>query len=250
MKNNISNKSVELPDLQNMLISICNYLSRPIRKNQLIKMVTDLFECNTPKQVEFALLGLLEQKKLYQQDYFIVTPDFATSWDGTVTATDEDIIKFLLSLKADTKFDIYFNIYAKEHLTPSVFFKYVEMQYSALLHRTDAALTYMEQMNNTFLYGLNNAFYTEKNDYPVKRWFTTFFNNPDCRILIKHMNQNKNHINIQLLLLPGKRRSYQLAHKQFKEFEQHIKNYFDSNMQLHIRTTLLTMKTGNTKRKH
>lgn len=143
---------LELEDLQDMLISICNHLNRPIRKNQLIKMVTDLFECSTPKQIEFVLIGLLEQKKLCQQDYFIITPEFATSWNGTVTATDEGIVKFLLSLKEDTKFDIFFNVYAKEHLTPSIFFKYVEMQYPALLHRTDTALTYMEQMNNTFSY--------------------------------------------------------------------------------------------------
>lgn len=250
MKNNINNRILELEDLQDMLISIYNHLNRPIRKSQLIKMITDLFECSTPKQIEFALLDLLEQKKLYQQDYFIITPEFATSWDGIVTATDEGIIKFLLSLKEDTKFDIYFNVYAKEHLTPSIFFKYVEMQYPALLHKTDTALAYIEQMNNVFSYGLSNDFYTEQNDYPANRWFTTFFNNPDCRIIIKHIDQNKNHINVQLLLLPGKKRSYQLAHKQFEEFEQHIKDFFDDTMQLHIRTTLLTMRIGNVKRKH
>ena len=151
MKNNINNRILELEDLQDMLISICNHLNRPIRKSQLIKMITDLFECSTPKQIEFALIGLLEQKKLCQQDYFIITPEFATSWDGIVTASDEGIIKFLLSLNEDTKFDIYFNVYAKEHLTPSVFFKYVKMQYPALLHKTDTALTYMEQMNNVYI---------------------------------------------------------------------------------------------------
>lgn len=249
MKNNINNRTMELADLQNMLISICYHLNRPIRKNQLVKMVIDLFECSTPKQIEYALLDLLEQNKLCQQNYFIVTPKFLTSWDGTVTASDEGIIKFLLSLKEDAKFDIYFNVYAKEHLTPSVFFKYVEMQYPALLNRTDTALSYMKQMENLFSYGLGNNFFAEQNDYPAKGWFTTFFNHPDCRILIKQMDQNKNHINIHLILLPGKRRSYRLAHEQYQEFKQHINNYFNRNIQVHIRTTLLTLVTGN-QRKH
>ena len=58
------NRILELADLQKALLSTCTCLNRPIRKNQLIKMVTELFECNTVKEVEFALLDLIEQGKL------------------------------------------------------------------------------------------------------------------------------------------------------------------------------------------
>ncbi len=91
MKKN-TNRVLELADLQQAILSTCNSLNRPIRKNQLIKMLTDLFECNTPKQAEFALLNLIEQGQLQQKDHFIVTPEFASIWDGTVTAADEGII--------------------------------------------------------------------------------------------------------------------------------------------------------------
>ena len=59
------NRILELADLQKVLLSTCTYLNRPIRKNQLIKMTTELFECNTAKEVEFALLDLIEQGKLH-----------------------------------------------------------------------------------------------------------------------------------------------------------------------------------------
>lgn len=250
MKNNTTNKTLELEDLQSMLLSIGTYLNRPIRKSLLIKMVTDLFECNTQKQVDFAILDLIENKKLIEKNHFIVTPAFFTTWDGTVTAADEGIIKLLLSLKEDIKYDIFFSVYASECLTPSTFFKYIEMTYPALMNRTDIALSYMNQMDKKFPYGLSNDFYSEMNDYPTDRWFTSFFNNPDCRIIIKEMDLSKNHINLKLLLLPGKKRSYKVAYAQKEEFEKHIAAYFNNDIQLHIRTTLLTMLTGNTKKKH
>ena len=43
MKKN-NNKTLELVDLQKMLLDICTNLNRPIRKTQLIKMVTEVFE--------------------------------------------------------------------------------------------------------------------------------------------------------------------------------------------------------------
>ena len=70
MKNS---KTLELTDLEAMLLSICSNLNRPIRKNQLIRMVTELFECNSKKQVEYALLGLIEHGQLVQKDFFIIT---------------------------------------------------------------------------------------------------------------------------------------------------------------------------------
>ncbi|MBD5452637.1 MAG: hypothetical protein HDR25_08355 [Lachnospiraceae bacterium] len=233
-----NNRTLELADLQRMLISTCTHLNRPIRKSQFIKMLTDLFEYNTPKQTEFALLDLIEQGKLKQKGHFITTPEFASTWDGTVTSTDEWIIKFLISLKEEAKHDLFFDVYAQEPLTPSCFFKYINMKYPALLRRQDTALAYMEQMEATFPYGLNSNFYMEMNDHPTDRWFTSFFNNPDCRIFIKNMNISKNHINVQVALISGKKRSYRKANADFKEFKENISHYFDGNMTIHIRKSM------------
>lgn len=233
-----NSRTLELADLQRTIISTCTHLNRPIRKSKLIQMITELFECNTPKQVEFAILDLLEQGKLHEQDYFITTPEFSYTWNGTVTATDENIVRFLLSLKEDAKHDLFFDVFAKEQLTPHLFFKYVNMKHPALIHREDAALAYMEQMNNTFSYGLNSNFYMEMNDYPTERWFTTFFNNPDCRIIISSMDFCKNHVNIQVTLLTGRKRSYKQAYKDFAEFEKHITDYFNSDVNVHIKKSV------------
>lgn len=248
MKNN-NNRILELPDLQKVLLSTCTYLNRPIRKNQLIKMITELFEYNTVKEVEFALLDLMEQGKLQQQDHFITTPKFASTWDGTVTATDEGIIKFLLSLKEEAKHDLFFNVYAQEPLTPHDFFKYVEMKYPALLRRADAALAYMEQINNLFPYGLNNDFYAELNDYPTNRWFTKFFDSPDCRILIRNIFTGKNYAGFQIVLLPGKRKSYRKAYKDFAEFEKSISSFFNGDVKVQVKRSLITIPFSRKKGK-
>lgn len=248
MKKN-SNRTLELADLQHTLMSTCNSLSRPIRKSQLIKMVTDLFECNTPKQTEFALIDLIEQGSLCQQGHFITTQEFASTWDGNVTAVDEAIVKFLLSLKEEAKHDLFFNVYAQEPLTPHLFFQFVRMNYPVLLCRTGTALACMEYLEMSFPYGLNNDFYAELNDYPVSdRWLTTFFDNPDCRIFIKNMNVHKNHVNIQVVLVAGKKRSYRKANADFDELVANLPRYFDKNMAVHIRKSL-TAFSSNQKRK-
>lgn len=247
MKKN--NKILELADLQHTLISTCNYLGRPIRKSQLIRMVTELFECNTPKQTEFALIDLIERGSLCQQGHFITTQEFASTWDGSVTAIDEAIVKFLLSLKEEAKHDLFFNVYAQDALTSHLFFQFVQMNYPVLLCRTGTALACMEYLEKTFSYGLNNDFYAELNDYPAgDRWLTSFFDNPDCRIFIKNMNVHKNHANIQVVLVAGKRRSYRKANADFDELVANLPHYFDKNMIVHIRKSLTTF-SSNPKRK-
>ena len=242
MKNS---KTLELTDLEAMLLSICSNLNRPIRKNQLIRMVTELFECNSKKQVEFAILNLIEHGQLMQKDFFIITPDFNATWDGTVTMQDEGIIKFLLSLKEEVKHDAFFDVHASECLTPSIFFKYVNMTYPALLHREDAAKAYAQQFDSHTLYTMAHYLYIEMNDYPTNRWFTKFFDNPDCRIIITEIKQNNNkHVSIKLMLLPGKKRSYKLAHEQYREFKEKIQIYFLSDVTIHFSYTTLSMKTG------
>ena len=248
MKKN-TNRILELADLKQVLLSTCTYLNRPIRKNQLIKMVTEVFEYNTPKEVEFALLDLIEQGKLQQKNYFIVTPEFASTWDGVTTAADEGIVKYLLSLKEETKHDLFFNVYAAEPLTPHNFFKYVGMKYPALLHRQDTAYAYLEQLENTFPYELSNDFYAEKNDYPARRWFTRFFDSPDCRIIIKNIFTGRSYANFQIVLLPGKKRSYRKAYSDFEEFKQNISTLFSRDVKIQVRRSMTTISFGRRKGK-
>lgn len=247
MKNN---KTLELTALQDMLLTICSKLNRPIRKSQLKAFVTELFECNTNKQVDFAILALIEENQLVEYKHFIVTPEFYATWDKKVTAQDEGIIKYLLSLKEEAKHDIFFNVYAPEPLTPSTFFKYINMVYPALLHREDTALAYMNYFDSVLAYGLNNSFYAEKNDYPANHWFSTFFDNPDCRLIIKNIDLHKNHVDLFVILLPGKTRNYSMAKEQLQELEEHIKNYFELQMIIHTKSKPLSMLTGDTRRKH
>ena len=248
MKKN-TNRILELADLKQVLLSTCTCLNRPIRKNQLIKMVTGIFEYNTPKEVEFALLDLIEQGKLQQKDYFIVTPEFASTWDGVTTAADEGIVKYLLSLKEETKHDLFFNVYAAEPLTPHNFFKYIDMKYPALLHRQDTAYTYLEQLENTFPYELSNDFYAEKNDYPARRWFTKFFDSPECRIIIKNIFAGRSYANFQIVLLPGKKRSYRKAYSDFEEFKQNISTLFSKDVKIQVRRSMTTIPFGRRKGK-
>lgn len=248
MKKN-TNRILELADLKQVLLSTCTYLNRPIRKNQLIKMVTEVFEYNTPKEVEFALLDLIEQGKLQQKNYFIVTPEFVSTWDGVTTAADEGIVKYLLSLKEETKHDLFFNVYAAEPLTPHNFFKYVGMKYPALLHRQDTAYAYLEQLENTFPYELSNDFYAEKNDYPARRWFTKFFDSPDCRIIIKNIFTGRSYANFQIVLLPGKKRSYRKAYSDFEEFKQNISTLFSRDVKIQVRRSMTTISFGRRKGK-
>lgn len=243
-------KTLELTDLGAMLLTICTTINRPIRKSQLIKMVTDLFECNNQKQVDFAILDLIEQEQLIEYKHFIITPDFNATWDKNVTAQDEGIIKYLLSLKEEVKHNIFFDVYSPEPLTPSTFFKYIEMTYPALLHREDAALAYMEQFAKDLDYALNNDFYAEKNNYPSNRRFTKFFDNPDCRIFIKDINLYKNQVSLTIITLPGKTRNYSIAKKQLLDFEVYFKSCLKPDMIMHTKIKPLSMLTGNTKRKH
>lgn len=248
MKKN-TNRVLELADLKQNILSICNTLNRPIRKNQLIKMITDLFEYNTQKEVEFALLNLTEEGKLQQKNHFIVTPEFASTWDGVTTAADEGIVKYILSLKEEAKHDLFFNVYAQNPLTPHSFFKYISMKYPALLRRQDAALAYLEQLENTFSYELSNDFYAGKNDYPTEIWFTKFFDAPDCRIIIKNIFAGRNYANFQIVLLPSRKRSYRKAYSDFEEFKKNISSLFNKDVKIQVRRSLTTIPFGRRKGK-
>lgn len=248
MKKN-TNRILELADLKQVILYTCNTLNRPIRRNQLINMITDLFECNTQKETEFALLNLIKEGSLQQKDHFIITPKFASTWDGVTTAADEGIIKYILSLKEEAKHDLFFNVYAEEPLTPHNFFKYISMKYPALLRRQDTALAYLEQLANIFPYELSNDFYAEKNDYPTEGWFTSLFDSPDCRIIIKNIFEGRSYANFQIVLLPGKKRSYKKAYSDYEEFKQNISSLFNRDVKIQIRRSLTMISFSRRKGK-
>lgn len=247
----VSKTKLDLEKLQETLVLLCSTLNMPLRKTIIHTFIREVFDFgNSIKNIDFALLDLTEQGILIQSSFFICSPECSSSGRTIPTATEEGIAKFLASksMKEEIKHDLFFSPMATDRITPQQFYKYVTLKYPALLAGTDAALAYMEQLEKILTYGLSDNFYAELNDYPTNRWFSSFFNQ-DCRIVIKNIDQHKNHINIQLLLLPGKRRSYQLSHEQFEELKDNLSVYFDKSIHLHIKTTLLTMITGTRPRR-
>ena len=104
-------------------------------------------------------------------------------------------------------------------------------------------LACMEKIEKTLPYGLNNAFFAEKNDYPTNRWLSTFFDE-DCRLIIHRITCHKNRVCFHLLLLPGRRRSYQKAHEQYEAFEENISQYFEKHIEVQVLSRPLSMVTG------
>ena len=250
MRTKNNNTILELEPLQKIILDTCTYLNRPIRKNSLIKMITQLFEYNSPSQVEFAIIVLLERGALIQYNFFIVTNEFSKDWDKHVTNMDENVIKFLLSLKEECKYDLFFDVFAKENLKPSIFFKYVKDKYPMLLKRENQALALMEQIDNTFFWGISNEFYVEQNDYPTNRPLTRLLDNPDCMFFVQKIEVHRNYAYFHIMLLPNKKGKYQEAKKQVKEFEKIIPSYFDDSRKIYCKCTILALRIGTSKRKH
>ena len=243
MTKNRNNITLDLQSLQDLLIKICTTLNMPIRKNILIKLVTDLFEYkNSKKAVEFALIELVEQGLLFQKDHFIS----ADKNNLIPTATQEGISKFLTShfVKENIKSTLGFNPSDELPLTPHIFFKYIDNQFPELVSGADMPLACMEKIEKALPYGLNNAFFAEENDYPTNRWLSTFYDK-DCRLIIHRITCYKNKVYFHLLLLPGRRRSYRNAHEQFAAFEENISHYFENHMEVQVLSRPLSMIVGN-----
>lgn len=241
-----------LAALQKVIIDTCTSLNRPVRKSLLPRFIIEFFECcTTPKQISFALLGLIETKQLLESGSFLVTPEFASGWDKNVTAMDEGIIRFFLSLKEEAKHNLFFNVYAEEKLTPSSFFKYVGMTYPSLLRRNDAALALMEQMANIFPpNSLNYEFYVQLHDYPLDdRWLTKFFSDPDRRIIIRNIFSGRNYANFQIILVSGRKGSFQKAYQDFNELRQNIPSLFSKDMEVQVKKSLITISAKRQKGK-
>lgn len=245
MKNN--NITLDLDTLKHYILTTCNALHMPVRKTLLIKILTDLFECNTYRTIEFAIITLMEEKQLIEHKYYIYTEEYSNTHSSLVpTAGQENKVKYLLTLKEQTKHDLFFDVYAPDRLTPTIFFKYVNMTFPSLLS-DNPALKFMEVLDDTFFLSLTNDFYAEFNDYPTNRFLTTFFDNPDCRIIIRSIESHKKYINFNLVLLSGRRRSYKDAYAQLEDLKEQLPTYF-KNKNVHFKTTLLSMYIGNKRR--
>ena len=147
----------------------------------------------------------------------------------------------------EIRIDLFFSPVATDRITPHNFFKYVKCKYPALLAGQNTGLIYMKQLDELFAFGLTDQFYIELNDYPYcPVFFSTFFDT-DSRIIIKNISIHKKYVTFHLILLPGKRRSYEKADEQYRYFQEQINTYFE-NKKVHIKTTPLTMIVGTRKR--
>ena len=232
----MNKRNLELHQLENMILSICTYMYRPIRKTMLIKLVTDLFETNTKKQVEFALAALLDEHRIYEYKNYIHIFKYPTHWDGTTTAADNAVPKYLLTLKEEAKEYCYFFFGAEEPLNVNDFFYFIDRFYVGLLGSglpSDKNMLHI--IDNADWYVKDNIF-RELNDSYMGP-LTQFFNKKDCRILIKNVCQLYKGVKINLLLVPGKKGGYTQAHEQYKEFQHFIHLYL--NGPIIIKTQLM-----------
>lgn len=240
-----NNIRLELEDLKNYITSIFYHLQgRPIRKSKIIQMVTETFECNTPSQVEFALLELIDEHEIYQEGKFISTdPDFRYP-----TPMDEGIINLLCSpaVKDEAKSALLFNVNSNEHLTPDSFFKYVDKHYGSIFYAYKDYATLVHFVNHADGF-LKNQIFEELNDYPTELWLTKFFADRDCRIIVGKIESNKKYTDISLILLPNRKGNYKLAWEQAEEFRQHVGDYFISE-HINVRTKPLGLMVGGIKR--
>lgn len=249
-KQDIQTIKLDLDRLQNVLIQICTTLNMPIRKTSLHKFVKEVFDYNNSiKQIDFAILDLVEQGVLIESTFYISSLKCALEGRTIPTATEEGIVKWITSkaFKEEIRNDLFFSPVATDRITPHNYFKYIKCKYPALLAGTNTGLAYMEQLDELFTFGLTDQFYVELNDYPYcPVFFSTFFDT-DSRIIIKNITVHKKYVTFHLVLLPGKRRSYEKADEQYRYFQEHITTYFE-NKKVHIKTTPLTMIVGTGKR--
>ena len=242
-------RKLDLDTLQKVLIQICTTLNMPIRKTALHRFIREIFDySNSIKSIDFALLDLIEQGLLLEDSFYVCSSECAASGRTIPTATEEGIVKLLTSksFKEEIRNVLFFSPVATDIITPYDYFKYVRQTYPALLAGQETGIAYMEQFDTLIPFGLADTFYTEYNDYPyVSSFFTSLFDG-DSRLIIRNIDFSKSLVTLHLLLLPGKKRSYQKAHEQYRKFDDIISTYFDG-MKVHIKTTPLSMIIGTGK---
>lgn len=243
---------LDLDRLEEVLVQICTTLNMPIRKTSLHKFVKEVFEYNNSiKQIDFALLDLIEQGNLIENTFYISSPECASSGRTIPTATEEGIVKWIISkaFKEEMKIDLFFSPFATDRITLHNYFKYIKCKYPAMLAGKNTGHAYMEQLDELFAFGLSDSFYIEFNDYPYCPVFFSAFFDTDSRIIIKNISIHKKYVTFHLILLPGKRRSYEKADEQYRYFQEQINTYFE-NKKVHIKTTPLTMIVGTHDHRH
>lgn len=245
-KQDVQTIKLDLDRLEEVLVQICNTLNMPLRKTSLHKFIKEVFGYNNSiKQIDFAILDLIEQGILIETTFYIASLKCALEQRTIPTATEESIIKLLTSkaFMEEIRTDLFFSPFATDRITPHNYFKYIKCKYPALLAGKNTGLIYMKQLDELFAFGLTDQFYVELNDYPYcPVFFSTFFDT-DSRIIIKNIAIHKKYVTFHLILLPGKRRSYEKADEKYRYFAEHISSYFE-NKKVHIKTTPLTMIVG------
>lgn len=245
-KQDIQTIKLDLDNLERIIEQICTTLNMPLRKTSLHKFIKEVYGYgNSIKQIDFAILDLVEQGTLVETTFYIASLKCALEERTIPTATEEGIVKLLTSkaFMEEIKTDLFFSPFAPEQITPHNYFKYVKCKYPALLSGKNTGLIYMKQLDELFAFGLSDSFYVEFNDYPYcPVFFSTFFNT-DSRIIIKNISIHKKYVTFHLVLLPGKRRSYEKADEHYRYFAEHINSYFETK-KVHIKTTPLTMIVG------
>ena len=245
-KQDIQPTKLDLDSLEKIIEQICTTLNMPIRKTCLHKFIKDVFGYgNSIKQIDFAILDLIEQGALVETTFYIASLKCTLEQRTIPTATEEGILKLLTSksFMEEIRTDLFFSPLATDRITPHNYFKYIKCKYPALLAGKNTGYAYMEQLDELFAFGLTDSFYVEFNDYPYcPVFFSTFFNT-DSRIIIKNISIHKKYVTFHLVLLPGKRRSYEKADEQYRHFQKQINTYFE-NKKVHIKTTPLTMIVG------
>lgn len=226
-------RNLDYNKLEQLILKVMDYLNRPIMKEDLIKLVTELFVTNSTKNVEFCINSMTINDKLFQKDDYI----YHKHWDGKVTSADMFIPKYLISLKEDAieYCDSFFS--SQKYLKVEDFFYFVNRFYVGLLNYEDTANEYFQHIFFNCRKSIKNLTHAEFNDnYPG--WFTTFFNRKDCRVLIRNICElHSSEIKINLILVPGKKGGYSQAHTEYLQFKKYIDLYLEGPYK--IKTELL-----------
>lgn len=241
---------LELDKLQKLILDLLDFIYMPMRKSQLSRFINGVFSYdNRPKQIEFALIELIENGSIKEEKYYIASADYVSEHKSIVpTATQEGIVKYISSKSFIElmKHDLFFNVYAEDKVSFELYTKYLKMDFPGLVgnHR---ALDRMNQIQEKFEYGLSNQFYVEMNDFPTGQFLSSFLDDNDNRIIITSIVKKKDLVILKALLVPGKHRSYKKAHINLQKLQNYLPSYFPSK-KVYINTMLLTMVCGNSKK--
>ena len=241
---------LELDKLQQLILDLLDFIYMPMRKSQLSRFINGIFAYdNSQKQIEFALIELIENNSIKGEKFYIATTDYVSEHKSIVpTATQEGIVKYISSksFTETMKHNLFFNVYAEDKVSFELYTKYLKMDFPGLVgkHR---ALDRINEIQEKFEYSLSNQFYIEMNDFPSGQFISSFLDDDDNRIIITSIVKKKNLVIMKALLVPGKHRSYKKAHINLQKLQNYLPSYFPKKKVV-INTMLLTMVCGNSKK--